>query len=123
MSDALKAWLGPAADDLTPEQIERVAEAARDIDRRYPDPDDEDKRQAALSATVQYLLGEITPEDASRALVEARRREREAYVAALQVAVLMVRDGGGKKPAADACGIDRMGLLKALGERVDPRRR
>lgn len=117
MDDSLMAWLGPAADELTPEQMERVAEASADIDARYPDLDFEDERQAALSATVQYLLGSTSAEAANRKLITARRREREAYVAALQIAVLMVRDGTPKATAAKAAGIDRMGLLRALGER------
>ncbi|MFI2667564.1 hypothetical protein [Micromonospora carbonacea] len=113
----LTAWLGPAAADLTPQQIEQVSAEARSIAARYPDPDDQPDRDAALSATVQYLLGDTTPEDARRALIAARLREREAYVAAVQHAVMLVRDGGQKKAAALACGIDRMTLLKALGER------
>lgn len=117
MTDDLMAWLGPATDDLTPEQIERVAAASRDIDKRYPDPDDQDKRDAALSATVQYLLGDTTAEEINRELITARAREREAYAAAVQVAVMLVRDGTAKAVAARQAGIDRMGLLKALGER------
>lgn len=123
MSDDLMAWLGPAAEDLTPEQIDRVRAEATAIHERYPDPDHQPERDAALSAVVQYLLGEATPEDAARALVEARRREREAYAAALWMAVMLVGDNppqgrrGYKKTAAERAGIDRMGLLKALGER------
>lgn len=117
MTDNLMAWLGPAAAELTPEQIERAADASRDIDTRYPDPDEEQERQAALSATVQYLLGETTAAEAEGALITARARERDAYVAAVQVAVMMVRDGTPKATAARECGIDRMSLLKALGER------
>jgi hypothetical protein len=113
----LITWLGPAADDLAPEQIERVADEARRIDERYPDPDEQPERDAALSAVVQYLLGETTPEDVSRALIEARRRAHEAYVAAEQVAVMLVGDGTAKAAAARQAGIDRMSLLKALGER------
>ncbi|MEV0608146.1 hypothetical protein AB0I61_17445 [Polymorphospora rubra] len=114
----LMAWLGPAAKDLTAEQIELVAEASRDIDARYPGPDRQGQRDAALSATVQYLLGEMTPEDAARALIDARRQEREASAAAIQMAVMAHRVGGSdKKTAAQRAGIDRMTLLKALGER------
>lgn len=117
MTNDLTAWLGPATDDLTPEQIDLVtAEAAR-IAERYPDPDEQHERDAALSAVVQYLLGDTSAEDVSRALAEARRREREAYVAAEAVAVAMVRHGYPKAGAARAVGIDRMSLLKALGER------
>ena len=114
----LMAWLGPAAKDLTGEQIEQVAEAARDIETRYPDPDEQPERDAALSATVQLLLGETMPEDAARALIDARRAEREAYAAALQMAVMLHRVGDvPKATAARRVGVDRMGLLKALGER------
>ncbi|WP_326564569.1 hypothetical protein [Micromonospora peucetia] len=117
MSDDLTAWFGPAADDLTAEQIERVAEAARGIDERYPDPDEQADRDAALSAVVQYLLGDTTAENANRALIDARRREREAYVAALQFAVLLAGDGVPDATAARRAGVDRMRLLKALGKR------
>jgi hypothetical protein len=114
---ALLAWLGPAADDLTAEQIEQVADAAREIDERYPDPDEQDQRDAALSAAVQYLLGETTAEDANRALITARLAEARAYAAALQVAVMHHRAGTPKATAAREAGVDRMSLLKALGER------
>lgn len=117
MTDDLMAWLGPAADDLTAEQTERVRAEAEQIRDRYPDPDEQPERDAALSAVVQYLLGETTPEDANRALIAARQAERAAYVAAEQVAVMMVRDGQPKATAARQAGIDRMSLLKALGER------
>lgn len=113
----LMAWLGPAADELTPEQIERVAAEARRIGERYPDPDEQPERDAALSAVVQYLLGDTTPEDAQRALTEARRREAEAFAAATWVGVMLVDDGTKKATAARVVGIDRMSLLKALGER------
>ncbi len=68
---------------------------------------------------MQYLLGETTAEDASRALIDARRREREAFAAATWIAVSLVRDNPHryKATAAERAGIDRMSLLKALGER------
>ena len=115
--NALMAWLGPAADVLTDEQIECIVDADRDIEQRYPHPDEEDERQAALSIAVQYVLGETSAEEVSRELRAARSRERAAYVAALQVAVMMVRGGMSKSAAAKTAGIDRMGLLRALGER------
>lgn len=107
-----------AVDELTAEQVEAVRTAARDLDERYPDPDEQPEREAALSATVQYLLGETGTEDAKRRLIAARTEERAAYVAALQVAVMAHRHGGvAKATAAREVGIDRMRVLKALGER------
>lgn len=117
MTDNLMAWLGPAADELTAAQIERLREASADIDTRYPEPDQEGERQVALATSVQYLLGETTAGDAARLLVEARRVEREAYVSAVQLAVMMARAGTAKAVAARECGIARMSLLQALGER------
>lgn len=115
--DALMVWLGPAAGDLTASQLELVAEADRSIEARYPDPDDQDKREAALSAAVQYLLGDTSADEVRRELDAARAAERRARAAATQVAVMMVRAGGEKKGSAITVGIDRMALLEALGER------
>src|SRR5690606_41024394 len=75
------------------------------------------ERDAALAAVVQHLLGETSPEAAGRALLDARRREREAYAAAETIAVMLVGGGSPKSTAARRVGIDRMSLLKALGER------
>lgn len=119
MTNDLMAWLGPAADDMTPEQISRVAEEAARIGQRYPDPDEHEEREAALSAAVQYILGETTAEDAAAALSAARSAQYRAFAAALQVGTMLVADAGGKGKSSSArrVGVDRMSLLKALGER------
>lgn len=111
-------FLGPAAEELTDEQIDTVMFLFDDIDARYPDVDDYHLRTAAYNTVVQYLLNEVTAENVNRALIAARLREEEAYAAALQYAVTAVRvDGEPKATAARDAGIDRMSLLKALGER------
>jgi len=110
-------WLGDTV-TLTGEQMDHLIDASLDIDQRYPDEDEQLERDAALSAALQYLLGETTPDIARETLVSARAAERRAYVAALQMAVMAHRLGGvDKAPAARAAGIDRMRLLRALGER------
>ena len=58
----LEAWLGPAAEDLTPEQIDLLHQEAVEIESRYPD--DPDAQEAELVAATQYLLGDL-PEQAS----------------------------------------------------------
>ena len=113
----LEAWLGPALEQLTAEQVDRIHRESDRIDDRYPDPDQEDERQAALSAVVQYLLGETRPELAGMQLNTARYHLRTAMAAAQQIGIMAVADGMGKSEAARAVGIDRMTLLKALGER------
>jgi hypothetical protein len=116
MTDDLMAWLGPAAEDLSAEQIGRIEREAARIAERYPDRDEQPERDAALSAVVQYLLGETTAEDVDRALMEARLAEARAFAAATWVGVMLVRDGSKKATAARRAGIDRNSLLKALGE-------
>jgi hypothetical protein len=113
----IEAWLGPALDEMTEEQIDRMQQAADRIDDRYPDPDDEQEREAARIAACQYLLGEVTPEQVAENLAKARRAEMAASVAAQQVAVMVVEDGMPEAKAARLVGLDRMTIRKALGKR------
>lgn len=120
----LTAWLGPAATELTPEQTEHVADAARLIHEHYPDSDQSNERDAALSAVVQHLLGETTPEEIRSALSAAIMAQAVARAAAIGMAVAMVRaDGTPKAVAARLAGVDRMALLEVLGERERRRQR
>lgn len=115
INDGLAVWLGPALDELTDEQAQQVAAASRDIDRRYPEPDDSDLREAALSAAVQYLLGDTGADEFARALAQARRAESLALAAAAQVAV-MLAPAVGEIDAAKSCGITRRTLRRAMGK-------
>ncbi len=110
-------WLGPAREQLTDEQIERLCAETDRIEARHPGPDGQDLRDAAMSAAVQYLLGETTIESAGRALTLARLAEDRAMSAAKQVAAMSVADGMPVKRAAERVGIDRMTLLGVLGKR------
>lgn len=113
----LDAWLGDARRDLTDEQYARLVDEAQEIARRYPDRDDRDDAVAALTGALQYLLGETTPTAAGTALVTARLAASQALATARQVARMAARDGAPKATTARAAGIDRMTLLKDLGER------
>ena len=113
----LQTWLGPAYDELDAEQLDRFARRATNIDTLYPDPDDQDSRDAALSAVVQYLLGDTDPEEAGRALRRARDAEMMAMAAAQQIATMAVEDGAPVAPTARTIGVDRMTVLKWLGKR------
>ena len=117
-TDDLTAWLGPAATDLTADQRARFDTEAERITARYPDPDEQDQRDAALSATVQYLLGETAVADAGRELTAARLASARALAAAEQLAGMAATDGSmSEVAAADAACIDRMTLRrKVLGK-------
>lgn len=117
MTDDLTVWLGPALDDLTPEQVERVTAEATRIHARYPHPDRQPERDAALSAAVQYLLGETTAEEAGRTLGEARARVLAPLAASRQIALMLVDDGISEADAARTTAIDRMTLRKDRGKR------
>ncbi len=115
--DNLRPWLGPAWNDLTPDQRDRLAAESDRIDARYPEPDDEPSRQDALSAAVQYLLGETTIDEAGAAYAAARREAARLLVPARQIAAMASADGMPDLQAARRSGVDRMTLLKDLGKR------
>jgi len=106
----LEAWLGPALKDLSPEQVDRLHREAEAISARYPD--DADDREAALIAATQYLLGDLTLEEAGRRRRETRAAERHARVQAIQVACMAEADGMPTAAAARAAGIDRQVLIR-----------
>lgn len=115
--DELEAWLGPAVADLDDEQIQQIQSEADRIDERYDEPDEMEERDAALSAAVQYILGEIDLEQAGMALLRARVAESKAYAAAVQVGVMAVEAGMPEAEVARKLGVDRMTVRKWLGKR------
>ena len=96
----LTAWLGDT--DLTGDQRARLVAEVAVIERAYPDPDDQAERDAAMSAAVQYLLGDTGPREVGVALAEATRCLHEARAAMRTVARLMVADGATEVAAAGA---------------------
>ena len=115
--DTHGAWLGPAADGLTEEQRERFAAEWDEIVARYPRPDDQDERTAALTACVQYLLGETSVADAGAERARTQRAALDALAAARQVARMAALDGLPEAAVARSASIDRMTLRKDLGKR------
>lgn len=111
------AWLGPAADELTDEQRERfLAEAEEATARIGDDPDLAAEREAAWSAIVAYLLGDLTIEQAGRERLRTVEAERHASLAAQQIARLAVQDGMPEAEAARRSGLTRMTVRRALGK-------
>lgn len=110
-------WLGPAADQMTPEQRARFDAEAPEILALWPDKlDGADERDAALSALVQYLLGEITLDVAGEQRDRTRHAGWMAYVQAQVIARLAVQDGATEADAARRARIDRMIVRRALGK-------
>ena len=108
--DAMDAWLGPVG--LTDEQRDRFTTIWDDVTGRYPD--DQDAATAALSAAVQYLVGETRPEDAGHEIARRTAALEDARAAARVVAVLAIADGESENALAARMGVTRMTVRKWL---------
>ncbi|MFE9372232.1 hypothetical protein ACFYM2_21030 [Streptomyces sp. NPDC006711] len=115
----LEAWLG---DDhgLTGDQIDELLHTADDIAEQYPDADDRDDREAALTAA--YRLMTEAPEELIAELaserVNARLAEQKAFISLRQIAVTRINSGDATEAGfAKQAGIDRMTVRKWLGKR------
>lgn len=74
----LDAWLGDARDQMTDEQVETFARIVRDIEDRWPDPDDVEEATAAMSGALMLILGDDTLAGVGARFGEAYRARRRA---------------------------------------------
>jgi hypothetical protein len=124
----IEAWLG---DDhgLADEQIERLLTASDAIGHRYPDPDDADEREAALTVAYRLLVEDPDSVVAELAgvLTAARLAECRA-LAGLRQAVVDLIDPAPRRGHHDdsvrsqsgfaaRAGLDRAGVIRWLRER------
>ncbi|MFB7831993.1 hypothetical protein [Streptomyces sp. NPDC056056] len=117
----LDAWLGDNH-GLTEDDLDTLLAEAAEIEERYPDPDDQAERDAALS--VAYRLKVESAEDVLSDFSEQRSRARAAESAAsagLQQAAQTVIAGGLISEAAFArnVGVDRMTVRKWTQDQRD----
>lgn len=117
----LEAWLG---DDhgLSEEQLTELLHTADEIEEQYPNSDERDDREAALTAA--YRLKVEAPEDLVAELAAertaARIAERKALIALQQVAVTRINNGDATEAGfAQQAGVDRMTVRKWTQERKD----
>jgi len=109
----MRALLGPAYDETTPEQREMIDRAATQIAERWPEPDLADTRQAALTGAMQVILGDSSLEEAAQAWHRARMAEREAQ-AALTGAIIVTK--ASETEIASRAGVHRLTVRRALGK-------
>lgn len=114
----MEAWLG---DDhgLTGEQVGELQHTADDIAARWPDEDDRDEREAALTAAYRLMAGDDdVVEELGQVLADARSTELRALAGLQQAAITLVpthresEAGFGRR-----AGVDRMTVRKWLGKR------
>lgn len=113
LRDTWHAWLGPAAADITDDQLAALGAASDAIETRWPDRDLAETRERALSAAAQVILGEATLESVGAAYLAARRAERNA-IAALTGALLV--SAGSERVLEERSGVARATVRKALGK-------
>ena len=108
------AWLGPARDTMTDDQLDRFDAITAIIEDRWPaDPDDPDANADRLSGALQIILGEATLES----LGADRHRAQTALVRAsqtLQGAMAVCADLGPSEVTRRA-GVARNTAREALG--------
>lgn len=114
--DDMRALLGDAAEEVTEEQIDRMIDTCRWAEEYWPAGDSEDVRAAALAGVVQYLLGDITPEQAGHDLLAAREKVSWSLAAAQAVARVACEDGMTEVEAGRLLNLDRMTVRKARGK-------
>ena len=93
-TDERDAWLGPALEQMTDEQLEAFGDAARQIFDRYPaTEDDPDAATEALSGALQVILGDDTLTNLGADRAAAQQTLDRAH-ARLQGAILASRQLG-----------------------------
>lgn len=114
----LLAWLG---DDhgLTESQTDELATIADEIAERYPDPDDQADRDAALIVAYRLMRGESDiVEELGAQLLKARLAESRALAGLRQAALSLLPDRTMSESAfARTANLDRMAVRSWLGKR------
>lgn len=113
---AIDAWLGPAADDLDAAQRDRFITIWDDVADRWPAPEDQDLRNAAMGGAVQYLLGETAPAEYGRTIGRLNAELEETKAAARAVAMLAIEDGASENQLHQDLGVTRRTLRLWLGK-------
>ncbi|TDX84938.1 helix-turn-helix transcriptional regulator [Amycolatopsis arida] len=125
----IEAWLG---DDhgLDDEQVRDLTRIANELDARYPDPDDEDLKTAALVAAYRLMIddAEEVVTDFANDLFRARAAEHQALAGLRQAARTLVRVDRSARGIhsqagfAEIVGVDRQTVRDWLGLRSPSRK-
>ena len=114
----IEAWLG---DDhgLDAAGITDLTHAADDIAARYPEEDDADKREAALTVAYRLMAGdEGVVDELAAELAAARLVQVKALAGLRQAALDLIPEGRATEFGfARHAGVDRMAVRGWLGKR------
>lgn len=114
----IEAWLGNDH-GLTDDQIDALTDTADAITARYPDPDDRDEREAALTAAYRLMAGDMgVVDELGHQLLAARLAEARALAGLRQAALDLIPAGRETQAGfARRAGVDRMAVRGWLGQR------
>lgn len=114
----LEAWLG---DDhgLADDQFTQLLDMAGEIEERYPEADDQEEREAALTVAYRLLSGQDDVlEELARQLAEARAVQARSLAGIRQAAHMLVPEGESTEAGfARQAGVDRQAVRKWLGKK------
>ncbi|MFB6977672.1 hypothetical protein [Streptomyces scopuliridis] len=116
----LEAWLGDNH-GLTEDQVTDLLGHANEIEARYPDPDDQNERDAALEVAYRFTGGdEGVANDVMQELAIARgaaqAAENRALAGLRQAAIMQIPTTETESSFARAANVDRMTVRKWLGK-------
>ena len=114
----IEAWLGDNH-SLTDDQIDDLVTTADDIAARYPDEDDADEREAALTVAYRVMSGDdAVVDELAAGLLAARVAEAGALAGLRQAAMTLIPRGEETQAGfARRAGVDRMAVRSWLGQR------
>ena len=110
-------WAGGNA-DLDEEQMDAMVAAWEQVLDLYPDADDQDERDAALTAAMQIILGETTLEDEGHAAIRAETAAIRAR-AARAGAIIASVGSDSEVRLAERAQTTRMTVRRYLGKGKD----
>ena len=112
-TDERDAWLGPALEQMTDEQLEAFDDAARQIFDRYPvTEDDPDAATEALSGALMVILGDDTLDGLGGAYRQAVEAASEAH--GRLIGAVIASRGLGPSEISRRSGLSRVTVTKAL---------
>lgn len=114
----IEAWLGDNH-DLTSNQIDELTRTADEIADRYPDEDDHDEREAALTVAYRLMTGDQgVVDELADELTRARQAQVRALAGLRQAATTLIPAGDDTQAGfARRAGVDRMAVRDWLGKR------
>lgn len=116
----LDNYLGDFANDLTSEQKDTLMRVSDQLDEAFPEGEDFDEyldeREAAFSAAVQYVMGDLDVVSVGKDLSTVRLAMSKAMAAAQGITLAAAADET-ESALARELGVDRMTIRKWLGKR------